>query len=282
MTRASQNLTCPVDNWDAWFVHLVIYKLDQTTRDEWGKSLGQSAEFPTFAQLTTFIETTTEASQTVQASVTHLKKAPTSSGNKDSPSQTTRAHVAARDSNTKKNVNNGCIVCSELHTVTSCNRYKAMNPSERCTLLSTKNLCENCLWTNHVSPLIVEQQVDVSCVMESTIPLFMSTEKTRQSLRQRTTPSMSKTNPPTAWKLTRPLFITGVSSYSHCSIREWAWWLSNSKSTPGSRCGVLIRDWENCPVFVVTKDKDRNIPVLGVGGTSAGVGRSPSITEVSP
>ena len=84
--RALKNLTCPVDHWNAWFVHLAIYQLDQTPREKWGKSLGQSAELPTFARLTTFIETMTEALDTAQASVTHLKKAPSSSGNKESPS----------------------------------------------------------------------------------------------------------------------------------------------------------------------------------------------------
>ncbi|KMQ85623.1 hypothetical protein RF55_15705 [Lasius niger] len=53
--RAFAALKRPVDYWDDWFVHLLVRKLDASTRLHWETSLADSRVFPTFKQLQNFL-----------------------------------------------------------------------------------------------------------------------------------------------------------------------------------------------------------------------------------
>ena len=58
--RALRLLDRPIDHWDNWFVHLIVYNLDADTREDWEKSLEGSANFPTYKQLISFLEGRTQ------------------------------------------------------------------------------------------------------------------------------------------------------------------------------------------------------------------------------
>lgn len=42
-----------------------------------------------------------------------------------------------------------CHVCEEAHNIQSCEKFKAMNPSERSNLIKKFGLCFNCFRSNH-------------------------------------------------------------------------------------------------------------------------------------
>lgn len=55
--RSFESLGRPVGHWDDWFVHVLVEKLDSSTRLAWEASLQTSTEFPTFSQLQDFLHT---------------------------------------------------------------------------------------------------------------------------------------------------------------------------------------------------------------------------------
>ena len=54
--RVLRTLGRPTQHWDDWFIQLLVFKLDSSTREEWEKSLEGSDECPTYDQLVSFLE----------------------------------------------------------------------------------------------------------------------------------------------------------------------------------------------------------------------------------
>ncbi|XP_051165296.1 uncharacterized protein LOC127284057 [Leptopilina boulardi] len=54
--RAFENIGRPVNEWDDWFVHILVHKLDHSTREDWETVLQDTEDFPTYTKLSSFIE----------------------------------------------------------------------------------------------------------------------------------------------------------------------------------------------------------------------------------
>lgn len=55
--RAFKNMGKPVDQWDDWYAHLLVHKLNPVTREDYETSLKDSKALPTYEELTKFLDT---------------------------------------------------------------------------------------------------------------------------------------------------------------------------------------------------------------------------------
>ncbi|XP_026830877.1 uncharacterized protein LOC113563430 [Ooceraea biroi] len=59
--RSFKSMDRPVDQWDDWFVHILVEKLDAATRLLWESSLESGNDFPRFSELLDFLQTRVRA-----------------------------------------------------------------------------------------------------------------------------------------------------------------------------------------------------------------------------
>lgn len=134
----------------AFVSYVISTKLDPYTRRDWKNSCTDISNYPTFEELEKFLNSRTfsledppqfrtdkvNAPSTTNAITTAAKKAPEKS------SQPKRSFVVNSDQ-TK------CVMCSEMHTLSSCTDFIGKNSYERYIVVKKGRLCIKCLGTGH-------------------------------------------------------------------------------------------------------------------------------------
>lgn len=146
--RSLKILDQPVDQWDALLIHLIVSKLDMTTKREW-ESYKINGEFPTISELTEFLKSRCELLETLNLSQSNEVK---SNNNKHKfiKYQTHMASnnlVATNDSNANKQPI--CVICKNSHIIYNCDEFKAMPVQSRIAQAKSRKLCFNCLRNSH-------------------------------------------------------------------------------------------------------------------------------------
>jgi len=138
-----RSLGRPVKYWDDWFVHILVEKLDSSTRLLWESSQISSREFSTYAELKEFLLTRARA---LDAS-TPREAQPTASSTKSKRGKDeVSAHTISAGGVEK---GTPCPLCKERHALRSCFKFKAYPAEQRRDQVRKKKACFNCLGQGH-------------------------------------------------------------------------------------------------------------------------------------
>ncbi|XP_073948766.1 uncharacterized protein [Choristoneura fumiferana] len=134
---ALANIGVDVSTWDAIVIHLLTLKLDQETRKQWELSATggtDSNTLPSFQEFKDFITNRFRALEFVET------KKPSSGIHHFSQVKPRVLHTVQ---------NTQCPCCSEIHKITFCKQYAALDVNARRNFVQEKGLCFNCLGNNH-------------------------------------------------------------------------------------------------------------------------------------
>lgn len=138
--RSFASLDRPVNQWDGWFVNILVEKLDSTTRTLWEASLNTSSDFPTFAQLKEFLQTRARSLDAGNVKATAVVPCKAQSI-KPKVTALTAATDTARQ----------CALCQGNHFLKFCFRFKKLPTTQRRELVKKNGLCFNCLQSKHTA-----------------------------------------------------------------------------------------------------------------------------------
>ena len=157
--RALQSLGRPVDYWDDWFVQLIVYNLDASTREDWEKSLEGTQTFPTYATLVDFLEGRTHSLDAARCSDQHFQRTAKQKSS-NIPSQkhstyhfkTVSAHLSNSPAFRKSSMNRpGCAASKGDHYIGFCPSLLQKDPTARLDTVERLKLCHNCLRPRHAT-----------------------------------------------------------------------------------------------------------------------------------
>jgi len=140
---ALEGIGRPVTDGSDLFVHLIVELLDTKTRRDWERSLGRSAVPPSFSELRDFLEETLLTQEVLRVS-----KDQSSGRASEGAFRATRANHAR-----KQGAEHGrrCPICKQNHFVMVCEQYKKLTPQGRRDIVTTHQLCWNCLGRHQLS-----------------------------------------------------------------------------------------------------------------------------------
>ncbi|XP_067613495.1 uncharacterized protein [Eurosta solidaginis] len=119
---------------DPWLIHILLGKVDDETKKDWAESSDAITE-RTFEELLQFLVRRCNSLESCQPS-TH------STGR--------RAAVAHFANSSKVKHNNQCVMqCTDVHTLTHCPKFKALDVNARRVTVKNKKLCFNCLGSSN-------------------------------------------------------------------------------------------------------------------------------------
>lgn len=148
-------LGIPVTTWDIIVIHIVSSKLDRETRKQWELSVSSSDrdrnELPTFDQFRNFLENRFRALEFVEpekpAYVHRSNK--TKSVNKSFLTTTRRPTITKEQNPDIPKETYPCEFCSEIHKLTFCKKFAALDLNKRHEFVVKQRMCFNCLGGNH-------------------------------------------------------------------------------------------------------------------------------------
>jgi len=139
--RSFESLGRPVAHWDDWFVHIMVEKMDASSRLFWEASLETSSEFPTLTKLQDFLQTRIRALEAVNFK---LIPQPTTVGKADRKQKVNILAASATGKSAKR-----CVICQGNHLFNYCARFKDLTVPQRRDHVRKQGACFNCLKLQH-------------------------------------------------------------------------------------------------------------------------------------
>ncbi|KAM0736437.1 hypothetical protein ACS0PU_010398 [Formica fusca] len=145
--NALESHGAPVQHWDHLLVHLIVQRLDPSTREAWEVKLGSTTDPPSYKDIRTFLTGRARAMESMEFGTSSSSPAP-----RPAPSplrQTIKtsaatAHVAISPPSGTSETSE-CALCSGSHYIVSCPRFRDMSAHLRRNIVIDKRLCFNCL-----------------------------------------------------------------------------------------------------------------------------------------
>ncbi|XP_076291065.1 uncharacterized protein LOC143214212 [Lasioglossum baleicum] len=135
--QALRNLERPVDTWDDMIVYLLVSRLDRSSRKAWELKLGESTEYPTYADLDKFIATRIRALGALQSIPKQSKRV-------------VQTHVATSNRLSRpRDAPLVCSLCKTEHLLNACPLFKSKTTSQRFDFVKGERRCLNCLSQKH-------------------------------------------------------------------------------------------------------------------------------------
>lgn len=138
----------------------IINRLQPYVRRKW-KNKGLEIKrdknmYPTFADLVEFVKREAEDStDPVFGSSSAIKSAHAQDSTMSRSSSDIKPKCASAftsiKSGSKPKFNPDCVLCGQKHKLLSCEDFRKLNPGQRLKLVKEHRLCENCLYSNHVT-----------------------------------------------------------------------------------------------------------------------------------
>ncbi|XP_036147491.1 uncharacterized protein LOC118647197 [Monomorium pharaonis] len=138
--RSFESLGRPVAHWDDWFVHVIVEKMDPSSRLFWEASLKTTTDFPTLTQLREFLQTRIRS---LEAANVKASPQPAASGKPE------KKKVSALATSTTGKSANRCSLCQGNHLFNYCPRFKALSVPQRRDHAKKQGACSNCLKLKH-------------------------------------------------------------------------------------------------------------------------------------
>ena len=136
-TRALLLLKRPVDQWDDWLVHLIVYNLDPDTREDWRKSLEGELNFPTYQQLVTFLEGRVQSLDTAHCNNSVMGKC------KFKVNGSPKTYNSLSEAPASTSARPQCIVCNAKHHLTYCPAFSNVSYDRKVKAVREHRLCLN-------------------------------------------------------------------------------------------------------------------------------------------
>ncbi|XP_029166513.1 uncharacterized protein LOC114937263 [Nylanderia fulva] len=143
-SRSFRALGRPVEHWDDWFVHIIVDKLDSSTRLLWESSQESSSNFPSFTELKTFLLTRARALEAA-----HPRSTAITSETKGGKRNGRKTDVSSHSSSTREG--SQCPLCKARHPLRSCDKFKTFSVEQRRDQARRSKACFNCLGHNHAA-----------------------------------------------------------------------------------------------------------------------------------
>ena len=145
---------CNTQDWDPILVHVIEQKLDPESQKQW-QLHNPGRELQKLHELDDFISARARALEAVKSSITLQKPTTRIKAHADVQSKIDR-----RQSYGATTVDEQCVFCGALHTVTACNEFKKLKVHTRKDEVTSKRLCFNCkqCGKRHHSLLHVDNQ----------------------------------------------------------------------------------------------------------------------------
>ncbi|XP_011860279.1 PREDICTED: uncharacterized protein LOC105557609 [Vollenhovia emeryi] len=143
--RSFESLERPVAHWDDWFVHVIVEKLDSSSRLLWEASLQTSTEFPTLGELQDFLQTRIRALEAAAPRTT--VGTPTPAGRAAERKGKVNALAASASDQSKRGRN--CSMCQGNHLFNYCFKFKELSVPQRREHAKKQGACLNCLKLKH-------------------------------------------------------------------------------------------------------------------------------------
>lgn len=123
-------LDLPTDSWDVMLVHILVTKLDSSTRRFW--ELENTSEQPTLEEFKSYINKRCNALETL------------GKGKPTNPIDHKRLVI-----NTNLNSKIKCGYCNQSHIIYKCQEFAKLSIEERIAIIKNNKLCFNCLRFGH-------------------------------------------------------------------------------------------------------------------------------------
>ena len=137
---------CNTQDWDPILVHAIEQKMDPGSQKQWQLQLhNPGVELQKLHDLDDFISARARALEAVKSSITLQKPTTRIEAHADVQSKIDR-----RQSYGVTTVDEQCVFCGALHTVTACNEFEKLKVHTRKDEVTSKRLCFNCLRPGHM------------------------------------------------------------------------------------------------------------------------------------
>lgn len=142
--RALKSAGEPTEHWDRLLIHLLITKLDLTTKREWQEHTisKENDILPTFGDMMTFLNNRYQILEAIKDTNNVHKAHNTKSEHKRS-SERTQSYFATQSAT--------CEYCKNSHYIYQCESFKKLPVQQRYETAKKLKLCTNCLRSNHFS-----------------------------------------------------------------------------------------------------------------------------------
>ncbi|XP_032690462.1 uncharacterized protein LOC116853462 [Odontomachus brunneus] len=127
----------PSDLWSDMFIHLVVQRLDASSRKAWNLRVADHDDFPSFADLDRFLASRARAFDEIASAAQ-----PRSNNRRCQSRQVSAATVSASSSQQ-------CPICNSRHFFSACPTFTQGTPMQRRELVKKHGRCFNCLSRNH-------------------------------------------------------------------------------------------------------------------------------------
>ncbi|XP_045775405.1 uncharacterized protein LOC123874204 isoform X2 [Maniola jurtina] len=124
-------------------IFLISQKLDPTTSLKWEESRSSLKDIPTLDDFFQFLKNRADVFETIK-SKRRSSTEPSPKGKREFTKS-----FSATSSPSKSKVNFVCPVCKGKHRIYECLTFKNKSPEDRSALVSSLNLCRNCLRKDH-------------------------------------------------------------------------------------------------------------------------------------
>lgn len=132
-----QNLGVKTENWDILVIYILSHKLDSESRKQWEDKISDvTKDLPTLTQFKEFLEHRFRALEFLDHKST---KHGYRNNNVNQPISKKTFHVNVTP----------CIYCSDSHKIANCKKFAKEDCQARRSFVQTRNLCFNCLGSNH-------------------------------------------------------------------------------------------------------------------------------------
>ncbi|XP_058817006.1 uncharacterized protein LOC131680301 [Topomyia yanbarensis] len=148
-TKILHQLGEPTDAWSTILEHLLCTRLHDDSLKAWEDHASTVAN-PDYACLIEFLQRRTRVLESISVNH-HTVESASTSGISAHPPKKNHLHSQFRFTSCASTASLGekCIACNQSHSVTKCQKFNRISPSERQQLVNSKRLCHNCLKGDH-------------------------------------------------------------------------------------------------------------------------------------
>ncbi|XP_058827450.1 uncharacterized protein LOC131687383 [Topomyia yanbarensis] len=148
-TKILHQLGEPTDAWSTILEHLLCTRLHDDSLKAWEDHASTVAN-PDYACLIEFLQRRTRVLESISVNH-HTVESASTSGISAYPPKKNHLHSQFRFTSCASTASLGekCIACNQSHSVTKCQKFNRISPTERQQLVNSKRLCHNCLKGDH-------------------------------------------------------------------------------------------------------------------------------------
>jgi hypothetical protein len=241
-----------VDAWDTILIYYSVKKLDPETRKQWSLDQAEETDLPELKEFVTFIESRARALADSNSSSSSQKRFISSGQSSSEKKNLSSSHHVSTESSSRS-----CLKCSKPHHLYQCNDFAAMGVQDRKSLVVDNKLCFNCMFSGHSSRNCPVNFKCRHCGL-----------KHHRLLHQDSTTESSPA--PVSSLLATSKFSDKVVLLSTLlvKIRDATGKFQTCRAflDTGSETNFVSED---CAKRLGVKGEKTNIPITGIGGTSA-------------